>query len=54
MVISSSEVLKYQLKTLGGSIIREIENIFNKEVAKVNDWFVDNYWSIYFGEDKTE
>ena len=34
--------------------ITEIETVLNKNYSMLCDWFVDNKWSIHFGQDKTK
>ena len=35
-------------------MLRNIENVLNKEFLLLCQWFIDNKLSIHFGEDKTE
>ena len=34
--------------------VEDIEKQLNKDFENVSDWFVDNKFSIHFGEDKTK
>ena len=34
--------------------LKKIENVLNKEVSSLCQWFIDNKLSIRFGEDKTK
>ena len=35
-------------------MLRNIENVLNKEFLLLCQWFIDNKLSIHFGEDKTK